>query len=301
MYKADLHCHTRLSDGTMGIDDMIKLAKDSGVTVLSITDHDCVAGIVRAKMLGERHGIKVIPGVEISTTDKVHGKKAHMLCYLPDIPDRLEKICAVNSNVRKRTGQLMAVKASKKFPITIEFIMKCATGSTNIFKQHIMHALKECGYTTTIYGELFNSLFKKTSPENILVELNYVEPQIAIRAIHDAGGIAVLAHPGMYDNFDLLDDLVKVGLDGVEVWHPANTLEQQEELIAFAKKHKILTTGGSDFHGGYNSRPVKLGDYGPPEECVAKLLNYKTNQRRKKKREEAKKIAQEKALASTGV
>lgn len=301
MFKADLHCHTRLSDGTMGIDDLIRLAKDSGITVLSITDHDCVAGIVRAKMLGDRHGIKVIPGVEITTTDKIHGKKAHILCYLPDVPDRLEKICRANSKVRKRTGQLMAVKASQKFPISIEFILKCATGSTNIYKQHIMQALKECGYTTTIFGELFNTLFKRSSPENILVELNYIEPQIAIRAIHEAGGIAVLAHPGLYDNFDLLEDLVKIGLDGVEVWHPANTIEQQESLISFAKKHKILMTGGSDFHGAYNHRALKLGDYGPPEECISQLLNYKTNQRRKKKREEAKKLAEEKKLTQATV
>ena len=285
--KADLHCHTKLSDGTLGIDDIIILAKNSGVTTLAITDHDSLAGTVRATIIGERHGINVIPAVEFSATDSKRKSKAHILCYLPDTPERLEGLCKSNSEKRKRAARIMVAKVANKFPVTPELIMKCATGSTNIYKQHIMQALMECGYTTTIFGDLYNMLFKKESRINVLMESTYPEPSEIIEAIHEAGGIAVLAHPGFYDNFELLDELIPLGLDGVEVWHPENTPEQQELLISIAKKNDLLMTGGSDFHGAYNAYPVKLGEYGPDEDNVAKLLSYKAKKRRKLKRQAA--------------
>ena len=282
--KADLHCHTKLSDGTLGIDDIIILAKNSGVTTLAITDHDCLAGTTRATIIGERHGITVIPAVEFSATDSKRKAKAHILCYLPDKPERLEGLCKSNSDKRKRAARIMVAKVANKFPVTPELIMKCATGSTNIYKQHIMQALMECGYTTTIFGDLYNMLFKKESRINVLMESTYPEPAEIIEAIHEAGGIAVLAHPGFYDNFELLEELIPLGLDGVEVWHPENTPEQQELLISIAKKNDLLMTGGSDFHGAYNAYPIKLGEYGPDEAQVAQLLSYKAKKRRKLKK-----------------
>lgn len=281
----------------MGIDDLLVLAKRSGITTLAITDHDCLAGVVRAKIIGERYGITVIPAVELSCTDPNRGGKAHMLCYFPDKPERLEGLCKRNSQHRKNAGKLMALKASQKFPLTPEFIVKCAAGSTNLYKQHIMQALMEAGFTTTIFGDLFDQLFKKSSPDNILVEATYPSPQETLEAIHDAGGIAVLAHPGFYDNFELLDELIELGLDGVEVWHPENTPEQQEYLKKKAKKHHLVMTGGSDFHGRYNAYPIRLGDYGPDEDALAALFGYKAKQRRKQKKLEAQKAAEAAAKA----
>ena len=285
--KADLHCHTKLSDGTLGIDDLIILAKNSGITTLAVTDHDSLAGTVRATIIGERHGINVIPAVEFSATDSKRKAKAHILCYLPDTPERLEGLCKSNSEKRKRAARIMVAKVANKFPVTPELIMKCATGSTNIYKQHIMQALMECGYTTTIFGDLYNMLFKKESRINVLMEAKYPEPVEIIKAIHEAGGIAVLAHPGFYNNFELLEELIPEGLDGVEVWHPENTAEQQEMLIATAKKHGLVMTGGSDFHGAFNMYPIRLGDYGPDEDHLNQLLSYKAKKRRKQKKLEA--------------
>lgn len=187
----------------------------------------------------------------------------------------------------------MAVRVAERYPIAPEFIVKCATGSTNIFKQHIMQALLECGYTTTIFGELFDELFSMESENNILVNANYTSPEETLKIIHEAGGIAVLAHPGMYNNFELLEELTQLGLDGVEVWHPDNSEEERQRLIAFAKKHKLLMTGGTDFHGAYNSRQIKVGDCGPEDEYVEELINYKAKMRRRQK-----KLEKEKALAA---
>ncbi|MGN0469265.1 MAG: PHP domain-containing protein [Acutalibacteraceae bacterium] len=281
---ADLHCHTKLSDGTMGIEDLIVLAMKNSIKTISVTDHDCLAGNVRAQIVAKRYDINVIPGVELTCTDRKRSAKAHILCYYADKPERLESLCYRNSTARRKAGQIMIVRAAERFPIAPEFIVKCASGSTNIYKQHIMQALLECGYTTTIFGELYQKLFTKESEENILVNTVYATPEETIETIHDAGGIAVLAHPGFFDNFELLDELIELGLDGVEVWHPMNTPEQQEYLKEVAKKNKLLMTGGSDFHGGYNMSNITLGDYGPPQDCVESLINYKAKLRRKQKK-----------------
>lgn len=295
--KADLHCHTKLSDGTMGIDDLIILAKNSGVTTLAITDHDCLAGTVRAELIGKRHDINVIPAVEFSATDSKRNSKAHILCYLPDRPERLEGLCKSNSLKRKRAAQIMVMKVANKFPVTPEFIAKCCQGSTNIYKQHIMQALMEAGYTTTIFGDLYKMLFTKESKMNVLMDAKYPEPTEIIDAIHEAGGIAVLAHPGFYDNFELLEELIPYGLDGVEVWHPENTPEQQELLKEIAAKHSLVMTGGSDFHGAFNAYPLRIGEYGPDEDALSYLLSYKAKKRRKQKKLEAA-AAKEEAKAN---
>lgn len=297
--KADLHCHTKLSDGTLGIDDLIQLAKKSGIDTIAITDHDFIAGTVRAGVLGKRFGINIIPAVEFTCTDKKRSSKAHILCYLPDRPEQLLGLCKRNSTVRKTASKIMALRVAEKYPISPEFIVKCATGSTNLYKQHIMQALVECGYTTTIFGELFTELFSKDSPENILVSSVYADPVETINEIHDAGGIAVLAHPGFYDNFELLDELIPQGLDGVEVWHPENTPEQQEYLKKVAKKNKLLMTGGSDFHGGYNAKPTVLGECCTPEDCLNELLSYKSKLRRRQKKLEKVKNAETETEAET--
>lgn len=285
--KADLHCHTKLSDGTMGIDDIIILAKNSGVTTLAITDHDTLAGNTRAVMLGERYGVNVIPAVEFSARDRKRNSKVHILCYAPDTPERLEGLCKKNTELRSKAAKLMVAKVAAKFPITVDFILKCSQGSTNIYKQHIMQALMECGYTTTIFGDKFNFLFSKKSRMNVLgAPVEYPDPVEVIKAIHDAGGIAVLAHPGFYDNFELLDEIGDI-LDGVEVWHPENTEEQIELLKKKAKQYSLVMTGGSDFHGAYNAYPVRIGEYGPDEESLNALVSYKAKRRRKQKREQA--------------
>lgn len=103
---ADLHCHTKLSDGSVGIEDLIVIAKKSGIDTIAITDHDCLAGTVRGQVIGKRYGVNVIPGVEISAFDFDAGKKVHILSYLADAPNRLEGICkrtSVARNVQVRS------------------------------------------------------------------------------------------------------------------------------------------------------------------------------------------------------
>ena len=277
---ADLHCHTKLSDGSLGIEDLIALAKKNGVETIAITDVDCLAGTVRGKIIGERYGVNVIQGVEISSTDSKSGKQVPILCYLSDMPDRLEGLCYKNSLARKKAAHITMLKAAKRFPITTEFIVKCATGSTNIFPCHIMQALMECGFATSFYGELYNELFKKDSPDNIIMEPKFPDIDEVINAIHEAGGVAIAAAPYKYDNLECIDRLIENGIDGIEVWHPSADEEQQAQLKKLATKNKLLMTGGSDFKGMYNVRSLTVGAFGIPEDVLSKLMGYKAKQKR---------------------
>ncbi len=279
---ADLHCHTKLSDSSMGIDDLIVLAQKCGVTTIAITDRDCQAGTVRGKIIGERRGITVIPGVEISAYDSKRSKCVEILAYLCDSPDRLEGLCHRNMLARKKASQMMTLKIARKYPITPELVLKCASGATAVFEQHIMHALLECGMTDKVYSELYSELFSPESPDNILVKTDYPEPKQVIEAIHEAGGIAVLSHPGKYGDMSLVTELAEHGLDGVEVWHPENSDELQEKLIAFAAENGMLTVGGTEFMGMYSKSPISVGDYSTPEASVKALLTYKTKMKKKK-------------------
>lgn len=296
---ADLHCHTRLSNGSLGIEDLITLAKKRGVQTIAITDHDCLAGTVRGKVIGERNGVNVIPGVELSGTDKTNGQEIHLLCYCPDFPDRLEGLCRRSSLIRKKASHFMMLKVAQRYPVTPEFITKCATGSTNVFKVHIMQALLECGFTDRIFGELYDELFAKDKEGSLNFVPEYEDIFDVLNAIHEAGGIAVLSHPLRCKNENLLDGLVEAGLDGIEVYIPGVSADDKKMLAAYAKKHKLIMTGGSNFKGLYNKEVLSVGDCDLPDDCVQDLLSFKARKRKQQRKAEQAAAAEklQKAIA----
>lgn len=278
---ADLHCHTKISDGSIALDELILLAKRRKLSAIAVTDHDTVAGVTRAKILGERYGINIIPGMEVSCYDYKRGRRVHILAYLFTAPDRLEGLCKRTGDARKAAAMKMISKVMRYYPISAEMVVKTASGSTNIFKQHIMHSLMNAGYSNTVFGELYTKLF---DPQNgsCLVEPEFPDVFEVLELLQSAGAITVLAHPSVYRSMELLPELIDVGLDGVEIWHPRNTEEDKEELLKIAKEHDLITTGGSDFHGMYSSRTVPLGTCTTPDDCVAAMI---TRHNRKMKQE----------------
>lgn len=268
----DLHCHTTLSDGSMGIEDIISQAKRTGIEWLSITDHDTMASFSRADVLANREGIKILHGVELSAWDKERGRKVHILCYNPRKPDRLEGLCLKCCEIRKATSKEMIDKVMAKFPITMESILKHTTASKSIFKQHIMRALIDYGYALEFYGELDSQLFNpKTGC--CYVEREYPDVNFVIDLIHTAGGVAVMAHPAQYDSMDLLVELAEKGkIDGVEVDHYSADEDYRADLRKIALKYDLISTGGSDFHGLYNSVPTHLGSESTSIENIERIL-----------------------------
>ncbi|MBE6841104.1 MAG: PHP domain-containing protein [Ruminococcus sp.] len=268
----DLHCHTKLSDGSLGIEDVISQAKRMNIDFLSITDHDTMSSFSRADILGERHGVKILHGVELSAWDKKRNSKVHILCYAPKKPDRLEVLCLKSCEIRKACSKEMIEKVMEKYPITIESILKHTTSSKSIFKQHIMRALIDYGYALEFYGELDKELFNPQTG-SCYVEREYPDVNAVLDLIHSARGVAVMAHPAQYDNMELLEELAKAGkIDGVEVNHYSANENYRSELRSIAEKYELIQTGGSDFHGLYNAVPTHLGSESTTKENLDRII-----------------------------
>lgn len=275
----DLHCHTKISDGSMGIDELLATAKRRGITALAITDHDAIAGATRAVIAGKRIGIDVIHGVEFSAFDYTRNRRVHILGYLCDYPDRLEGLCRQISTSRRAAATEMVRKVLRYYPIIPESIARCASGSFSIFKQHIMHALIDAGYADSFFGEVYDKLFNREKG-CAYVAIEYPDVYEVIDLIHSAGGLAVLAHPNTYDSEELMQELAEAKkLDGIEVWRPTHSENDVIAFTAFAEKYGLLMTGGSDFHGMYTKAARPLGCQAP-DDTVEKMRAYKARKKR---------------------
>ena len=254
----DLHCHTRFSDGSLGVDELIFYAKRAGLDFVALTDHDTMAGVNRAEQLGKRHGIGVISGVEMSCWDEKTGRKVHLLCYLPKYPNRLEGQLKRTLESRDQAVRRSLQKVMRYYPITEEHVLQFAKGSACLYGVHIMCALIDLGYTDSLYGQLFQELL---GPNGSCYESHaYGDVWETAKLIRSAGGVCVLAHPSVYDSIDLMWDLAKAGLiDGVERFHPRVNPQDAAQIEQAAQEYGLLQTGGTDFHGGYTNHPNPLG------------------------------------------
>ena len=277
--KADLHCHTTISDGSLGISDVIMQAGRDGVGCLAITDHDSLASLSRSSVLGMRHNVKIIPDVEFSAIDGARKKKVHILCYMPKKPDRLEGLCLRTSEGRMKLGKSLAMKVLEKYPISLESILRYSAGSKAIYKCHIMHALMDYGYTTELYGNIYDEIFDVNEglcAEQVRAEADfYPDVRFVLTLIKASGGISVMAHPKVFDSFDLLEELAAEKLiDGAEVYHSSADEKYRNELSQLCEQYNLIQTGGSDFHGFYNHYPIQIGSATTAEDQLERILNF---------------------------
>jgi predicted metal-dependent phosphoesterase TrpH len=272
--KAELHCHTNLSDGSFTFDEIIKLALKEDVSHLAITNHDTTKDLEDMVRKGKERGVQVIPGIEISAFDFKRNTRVHILGYYIDPGhSAIEAICGPLLERRHQGCCTMVSRLMEAgYSITLEQVAKYAQGGTGIYKQHIMHALIEQGYTTTIYGDLYKKLFSRgqdgEGPGIAYIPMDYVDAKAAIHAVLQAGGVPILAHPGQYRNFEAVPELVESGLQGIEVWHPLHGPNDEVNAQEYALKYDLLMTGGSDFHGFYGEKEVELGSKSPGLDIV---------------------------------
>lgn len=271
----DLHCHTKLSDGSTGINELIEIAKLRGLDAIAVTDHDTFAGSTRAVILGKRSGVTVVPGVEISAVDKSRGRKAHILCYYPQNMERLGGLLRKITASRRAAMSVAVQKVLRLYPMPMDMILARAHGSTNIFKQHIMQALMDAGYTDEMFGPVFEKLFH---PKFGFAHTNIDYPDVkeVLKAVRSAGGAAVLAHPSEYDSMALFQELSEEKLiQGAEAFHPRNTPEDVRTIQDVCGSNGLLVTGGTDFHGCYTKVCNPPGTYLTEEEQFDKLKKLK--------------------------
>ena len=284
----DLHLHSRFSDGTDDPRDIVRAAKEAGLEFIALTDHDTMMGVPEALAAGREFGLPVISGIEFDTKFPC---LLHMLGYGmdPEHPTLKRALLEAERGRNLRNEAILdrlAAMGKDARPF-----MKAKEGT--VTRLNIAIALVEGGLAES-RKEVFTTLIGKNCPA--FVEPSHrLTPEDTIALSHEAGGIAVLAHPGKFDNFDEIEKYIALGLDGIEVWSPFNTPEQTEMLTALCKKKKLLLTGGSNFHGTYGEKTVTIGSYATPQEHLDKLMGYKAKKKRAQRK--AEKEAAAKAAA----
>lgn len=256
----DLHAHTVFSDGTFRPAETVGLALDRGLTAVSISDHDSTEGLAEALDAAEGTGLEIVPGVEFST---VHdGRGIHMLAYWMDIAD--EEFQAELTRLRDdryRRGERMVEKLRELgYPISFERVREIAEGK-NVVRPHIAQALVEAGVVPTIDDAFTPELIKDGG--RAYVEKHALDPVDALRLIKRAGGLGVIAHPGLHREGlgvpdSLIEELAEAGLDGIECSHPDHPPEAESKYREMARRFGIVATGSSDCHGTRYD-PVRLG------------------------------------------
>lgn len=268
----DLHCHSVISDGAMDIETLVYNASLKGLDYIALSDHDTIKGVEFAVKYGEKYGVKVIPALEVSSYDFERKRKVHILCYNYKNPKPILSFTEKTLEVRNRFGEKTLDKLLQYFVFDKEQVYLKSRKSTAIYKQHIMHTLMEYGYTDKIFGDLFGKLFKKGG----LIQEKPDYPNVfdVISAVKETGGVAVLAHPPVYDSFDLIPELILKGLNGIEVYHPRCSVKDTEYLINICKKNNLIMTGGTDFHGFYSSSINPIGTCTIDNNEIEKILNF---------------------------
>lgn len=249
--KLNLHLHSTYSDGSDSMEDVFRKAKTKGLTHISVVDHDTVAHIPEGKEMAQQFGITFIPGIEISAYDFKRHRKVHILGYdFNENPTHIKRLCAPILE-RRHANSLWQLEQIQQagWQITIERAMEYVKEGGILYKQHIMNALTTAPFESDEYQSLYRSLFKGSGVASRDIE--YVDAFDAVRAIVEDGGHAVLAHPGQTDSFDMIEELVKCGLGGIEVYHPDHTAEQVDRIVKVSLRYDLFLTGGTDDHGMY--------------------------------------------------
>lgn len=250
--RVDLHCHTTASDGLLTPAQVVRLAKEVGLKAVAITDHDTVAGVEEARAAGAELGVEVVPGVEISTL--WNGREIHMLGYFIDTqnPDLLKKLEA-QRDVRKLRNRMMIEKLNELgIEITMQEVVAKKRGKApglNVGRPHIAEVLIDKGVVQSM-DEAFDRYLGRDGLAYVTPER--ISPHDAIDLVHASGGVAVIAHPGLYEQDDLIPELARKGLNGIEVNHPDHPEQAKEKYEAMAEKYHLIATAGSDFHGERN-------------------------------------------------
>lgn len=269
MNQVDLHTHTTASDGSLTPSQLVQRAARLGLKVLAITDHDTVAGVAEGQATGAPLDVEIIPGVEINTD--VPSAEVHVLGYFvdPAHEELNEKLAAIREGRIGRAKRMAEVLTAMGAPVDFHRILQIA-GEGSVGRPHVAQALLEAGHVSS-YAQAFEKYIGRNSPA--YVERMKFSPSEACALIRRAGGLPVLAHPVFFDKYGmikarfdeaaLLPEMLAAGLAGIEVYYTGYDAVTIEWLLVLARKHDLLATGGTDFHGVRPGEPDLGGVYVP--------------------------------------
>lgn len=255
----DLHIHTTASDGEHTPREVVEMARQAGVTLMAVTDHDTIDGLAEALEWGEKLGITVVPGLEINAQ---HEAELHILGYGFDwqSPDVLAACQWFHDGRERRGERILALLGRQGVKLTMEEV-RPFVGGRQLGRPHFARALVDKGYAANV-----DEAFKRylSGADFQAIEREKMAPQEAIELITAAGGLAVLAHPASLQlDAGRLEAYIKLlkgyGLQGMECYYSANIPAWTKQCLAIARKNDLLPTGGTDFHGSQNRRGVHIG------------------------------------------
>lgn len=251
----DLHCHTTASDGVLSPSLLVREAYRKGIVLLSVTDHDTVAGLEEALEEGRRLGLWVIPGVEV--TAYVGDLEVHILGHFVDPHDSgfAEFLEGSQQDRIGRLRKMIERLAELGIRVDLEEVLTVASEGS-VGRPHLAQVLVKHGYVTDI-GEAFDVYLKQGAPA--FVERPHLPAEEAIARIKEAGGVPTLAHPGLYGGDEVVRTLAGKGLIGLEVYHPDHSPSRISHYARLGEEMGLLATGGSDYHGLPGLHSKELG------------------------------------------
>ena len=263
---ADLHLHTNFSDGTYTPEELAGHAKRCGFRAVALTDHDTMEGCARMGVACEAGGVEFIPATEL--TAEHGGHELHMLGYFLDAQnERLATDLAKFQQVRQQRIHDMVTRLNQmNVPIKAEAVFALAN-CRSPGRPHVARTLVQGGFCSSL-DEAFERFLRKGKPA--WVPKFKISATDAIELIHHAGGLAVMAHPGLNHNDDLIPALVEAGMDGIECFHTKHSTTMNQRYLMIADKYHLLVTGGSDCHGMSKGKPL-IGTIKIPYDCVERL------------------------------
>ena len=263
--KADLHIHSNVSDGSESIKQIIGMAKEKGLDAIAVTDHDTLSHAVQIPADAD---IKVLAGVEISAVHQETNTRAHVLGYHIQKPEIITALTEPLLEARNQNSEKQADILNRHgFRIDVDKLAR-ANGKY-LYKQHIMDWLVMTGQIPEMFGSFYQKTFKQGGV--CAFDVEYIDVFQAVKAIKEAGGLAVLAHPGQQRSFWLIPELAYAGLDGLEWNHPSHHEKDREAIRIYADRYVLFLTGGSDYHGKYDAHPLGIGDFLSHESGVAAI------------------------------
>jgi predicted metal-dependent phosphoesterase TrpH len=276
---ADLHLHTLFSDGTWVPEALVAEARRLELAAIAVTDHDSVEGCAPTALACEAAGIEFICGAEL--TAEQDGNEIHILAYGIDTqhPELLTQIARFQAVRQDRIREIVARLNRLRVPLQAEAVFALANCRAP-GRPHVARALVKAGLCGDV-DEAFERFLKRNRPAWVpKFKMSVAE---AIGLIHRAGGLAVIAHPGLNRADEAIPAMVQAGMDGIECFHTKHSAAAAKRYLDLAERFHLLVTGGSDCHGFTKGAPV-IGTVKVPYDCVEKLQS---------------RIAETKAAAST--
>ena len=254
----DLHMHSTASDGLLAPAGVVGAARAAGLTAIALTDHDTVEGVAEARTAGDSLGVRVIAGVELSAHEG--DRELHVLgLHLTRLGALEERLVALRATRRVRAAQIVDKLRALGFPIELEAVWREA-GEGAVGRPHIARVLIANGWVKD-HRDAFDRLIGSGRPAYVPKQrLPLAE---AVQMLHDAGGLAIMAHPGSDGTRSRLEAFKRIGFDGVEVRHPSHSVEDIARLGTLADYLGMVPSGGSDWHGSVDG-PRTIGNMRVP-------------------------------------